>query len=238
MKPRGGTSGVKPVDVDPERVKLHDIDSSKLSMSTTSVSMLPHLEATDAERVLNEEEKKKREARKLKREAREKKEQQRLDEKKARKEARRLKRKERRKRREARKKKEKEAKAFNTSSSELSSSSEDGDDDESYRVHSKKDKKGKGKKNDDNKYTTVSFNYSSMSMTSHDHKSFINVPAGKLPHFNGTNFAKWKHLIRDYLIGLHLGIWEVVCNGFEPPIGPQESNHGRNEDHPSQRSSH
>jgi hypothetical protein len=59
MKPRGGTSGVKPVDVDPERVKLHDIDSSKLSMSTTSVSMLPHLEATDAERVLNEEEKKK-----------------------------------------------------------------------------------------------------------------------------------------------------------------------------------
>jgi hypothetical protein len=73
-------------------------------------------------------------------------------------------------------------------------------------VHSKKDKKGKGKKNDDNKYTVVSFNYSSMSMTSHDHKSFINVPTGKLSHFNGTNFAKWKHLIRAYLIGLHPGI--------------------------------
>jgi hypothetical protein len=57
-------------------------------------------------------------------------------------------------------------------------------------VHSKKDKKGKGKKNDDNKYVIVSFNYSSMSMTNYDRKSFINVPVGKLPHFDGTNFAK------------------------------------------------
>ena len=53
----------------------------------------------------------------------------------------------------------------------------------------KKDKKGKGKAND-NKYATVSFNYSFMSMTNHDRKSFINVPAGKLPHFDVTNFAK------------------------------------------------
>jgi hypothetical protein len=74
MEPGGGTSGVKPVDVDPERVELHDTKSSELSVSTASVSTLLHLEATDAERVLNEEEKKKRrEARKLKREAREKK---------------------------------------------------------------------------------------------------------------------------------------------------------------------
>jgi hypothetical protein len=65
---------VKPIDVDPKRVKLHDTDSSALSMLIVSVSMLPHLEATDAERVLNEEEKKKRrEVRKLKREVREKK---------------------------------------------------------------------------------------------------------------------------------------------------------------------
>jgi hypothetical protein len=27
-------------------------------------------------------------------------------------------------------------------------------------------------------------------MTNHDRKSFINVPTGKLPHFDGTNFAK------------------------------------------------
>ena len=80
--------------------------------------------------------------------------------------------------REARKKKEQEAIASNASSSELSSSSEDGDDVESYRVHSKKDKKGKGKKNDDNKYAIIFFNYSSMSMINHDRKSFINVPGG------------------------------------------------------------
>jgi len=85
----------------------------------------------------------------------------------------------------------------------------------------KEDKKGKGKKNDNNKYATVSFNYSSMSMTNHDRKSFINVPTGKLPHFDGTNFAKWKHLMRAYLIGLHPDIWEVVCNGFESPVDPK-----------------
>jgi vacuolar-type H+-ATPase subunit H len=110
---------------------------------------------------------------------------------KQRKEERKLKREARRKRREVRKKKEDEARATNTSSSELSSSSEDGDDDESYQVikHSKKDKKGMGKDNDNNKYAAVSFNYSAMSMTNHDRKSFINVPAGKLPYFDGTNFA-------------------------------------------------
>ena len=205
MELGGGSGVVKPINVDPEDIGLHDIDNSELSASTASNSTLPQLEATDAEKAQNEEERRrKRAARKEKREAREKKrkEQKRLEEKKARKEERRLKREARRKRSEARKKKEQEAKASNASSSELSSSSEDGDDDESYRVHSKKDKKGKGKKNDDNKYTTVSFNYSSMSMTNHDRKSFINVPAGKLPHFDGTNFAKWKHLMRVYLVSL------------------------------------
>jgi hypothetical protein len=171
---------------------------------------------------MKKKERRRKVARKDKREAREKKkEQQWLDEKKARKEARRLKREERRKRREARKKKEKEAKAPNTSSSELSSISEDGDDDESYQVHNQKDKKEKGKKDNDNKYAAVSFNYSSMSMTNHDRKSFINMSMGKLPHFDGTNFAKWKHLMRAYLIGLHLGIWEVMCNGFEAPVDPK-----------------
>ena len=54
---------------------------------------------------------------------------------------------------------------------------------------SKKEKKGKGKA-DNNKYVAVSFNYSSMSMTNHDRKSFIIVPGGsqirsrqRLPRF-------------------------------------------------------
>ena len=67
----------------------------------------------------------------------------------------------------------------------------------------KKEKKGKDKVDSNKKYATISFNYSFMPMTNLDWKSFINVPTSKLPHFNGTNFAKWKHLMRAYLIGLH-----------------------------------
>ena len=77
----------------------------------------------------------------------------------------------------------------------------------------KKEKKGKGKANN-NKCAAVSFNYSSIPMTNHDRRSFI-------PHFNGTNFAKWKHLMRAYLIGLHPDVWEIVCNAFEPPVDPK-----------------
>ena len=98
MEAGGRTGSVKRVDV--------DTDSSELSTSTASNTTLPHLEATDAERALNGNERRRRKkARKLKREAREKKEEQRLEEMKQRKEERRLKREARRKRREARKKK-------------------------------------------------------------------------------------------------------------------------------------
>ena len=86
---------MKPINVDPEDVGLHDTDISELSASTVSNSMLPQLEATDVEKAQNEEERRRRRgvARKEEREAREKKkEQQRLEEKKARKEERRLKR--------------------------------------------------------------------------------------------------------------------------------------------------
>ena len=89
---------MKPVDV--------DTDSSELSASTTSNTTLPHLEATNTERALNDNERRRRkEARKLEREAREKKEHQRLEDKKQRKEERKLIREARRRRREARKKK-------------------------------------------------------------------------------------------------------------------------------------
>jgi hypothetical protein len=64
MEPRGATSGVKPVDVDLERVELHNTDSYELSVSIASVSMLLHLEATNTERALNEEEKRSKKAQK------------------------------------------------------------------------------------------------------------------------------------------------------------------------------
>ena len=60
MEPGGGTSGAKQVDV--------DRDNNKLSMLIASNTMLPHLEATDAEGALNENERRRRkEERKLKR---------------------------------------------------------------------------------------------------------------------------------------------------------------------------
>jgi hypothetical protein len=74
MEPEGGSSGVKPIDVDLEDRGFHETDSSELSASTTSNTTLPQLVATDVEKAQNEEERKKRKAaRKAKREAREKK---------------------------------------------------------------------------------------------------------------------------------------------------------------------
>ncbi|XP_066374073.1 DEK domain-containing chromatin-associated protein 4-like [Miscanthus floridulus] len=97
-----------------------------------------------------------------------------------------------------------------------SSSSDDGDD-VSYQ-HSKGEKKEKKKEGSSKKYAAISFNYSSIS--NNDHKPLFHVPAGKLPHFDGTNFAKWKHLIKAYLVGLHPSAWEIVHDGFEPPVNP------------------
>ena len=85
---------MKPIYVDPKDVNLHNTDSSELSASTASNTTLPLLEASNAEKALNDEERRKRKvARKAKREAREKKkkEQQRLEDKKQRKEERKLK---------------------------------------------------------------------------------------------------------------------------------------------------
>ena len=48
-----------------------------------------------------------------------------------------------------------------------------------------------------------------------DHKSLVNVPEGKLPRFYGTNFAKRKHMMNTYLIGIHPELWEIVRSGME-----------------------
>ena len=62
---------MKPINVYLEGVGLHDTNSSELSASTTSNSMLPRLEATDAKKAQNEEERRrKRAARKEKQERR------------------------------------------------------------------------------------------------------------------------------------------------------------------------
>lgn len=196
---KGSRSAQEPKDDD---VLVEDASSSsEMSLSTASNATLKDDKTTDAER-----KKERRARRKARRKAKE--EQQRHNEKLKRKEERKRIRKVRAKRRAARTKQE-VIKVYDASSSELSSSSEDGDDDASYHIskeqekNKKKGSKDKGSSNK-KKYSAVSFNYSYL--TNRDHKSFINVPTGKLPHFDGINFAKWKHLMKAYLIGLHPGL--------------------------------
>ena len=61
MEPRGGSGVVKPINVDPKDVGLHDTDNSEHSTSIASNSTLPQLEATDVKKAQNEEERKKEE---------------------------------------------------------------------------------------------------------------------------------------------------------------------------------
>jgi hypothetical protein len=48
-------------------------------------------------------------------------------------------------------------------------------------------------------------------------KDDVTIAVGKLPQFNGTNFAKWKHVTKAYLISLSLELWNIVCVGFDDP---------------------
>jgi hypothetical protein len=84
------------------------------------------------------------------------------------------------------------------SSSSSSSSCENGDGDDEYygtRIP-KRTLKPKPKAKSKNDYRSVSFNYDSLETKSKDD---ITIPVGKLPQFDGTNFAKWKHMMKAYL---------------------------------------
>jgi hypothetical protein len=85
-----------------------------------------------------------------------------------------------------------------SSSSSSSSSSENGDGDDEYydtRIP-KRTLKPKPKAKSKNDYKSVSFNYDSLET---NFKDDVTIPVGKLPQFYGTNFAKWKHMIKAYL---------------------------------------
>lgn len=103
-------------------------------------------------------------------------------------------------------------KGKNISDDDESSSSEDGDNDKSYQT-SKNNKKAtidKSKKI----YESVSFSYNN-SMTGLGFRSLINVLARKLPQFDGTNFTRWKQMMKTYLVGLHQQLWKIVRNVVE-----------------------
>jgi hypothetical protein len=131
--------------------------------------------------------------------------------------ARRLKRQEKLRFEEERQKKAERKKGKKILKSDESSSSDDGDDDKSCQTNKSGNKKdSKGNKND---YGEVPLNFS-VSIPNLDHISLVNVHAWKLPQFDGTNFAKWKHMMKTYLIGLHPELWEIVRSGMEEPQYP------------------
>jgi hypothetical protein len=61
-------------------------------------------------------------------------------------------------------------------------------------------------------------------------KDDVTIPVGKLAQFDGTNFAKWKHMMKAYLTGLSLELWNIVCVGFDDPedFGNLTPRDGRN----------
>jgi hypothetical protein len=107
------------------------------------------------------------------------------------------------------KKKLKHKKSKDQELSSSLSSNEDGklsSSDESIKA-----KRGKKKKGVKPSYNTTSFNYDSLP-SSH---SFTSMHVGKLPRFDGTNYAKWSHSMKVHLMSLNPSIWKVVCTGVE-----------------------
>jgi hypothetical protein len=64
----------------------------------------------------------------------------------------------------------------------------------------------------------VSYSYE----TSSSHKTldpanlaFTSVPMGKVPHFDGSDYARWSDDMKMYLYGLHPSLWTIVVVGVD-----------------------
>ena len=80
------------------------------------------------------------------------------------------------------------------SSPQPSNESENGDDDDD-EYYAQRLPRRTLKSNTKRSYSSVSFNYDSINLSTNTH---INIPANKLPQFDGTNFTKWKHMKREF----------------------------------------
>jgi hypothetical protein len=80
-------------------------------------------------------------------------------------------------------------------SDESSSSPRDDDDEKKKPVNS-----------------NYSFDYSHIPFNSNSH--LLSIPLGKPPHFDGEDYAFWRHKMRSHLFSLHPSIWEIVENGM------------------------
>jgi hypothetical protein len=102
----------------------------------------------------------------------------------------------------------KKLKCKKTKVQELSSSSSSNEEgDASSFDESIKAKKAKKKNGAKSSYNTTSFNYDSLP----SNHSFTSVHVGKPPCFNGTNYAKWHHVMKMHLMSLNPSIWKVAC---------------------------
>ena len=77
----------------------------------------------------------------------------------------------------------------------------------------------KGKLRVQKTYSQTPFNYERLNSNVH----FLSLLIGKLPYFDETNYTKWRHNIKMYLISLNLSRWKVVCTGVELPDNDDDS---------------
>jgi hypothetical protein len=101
----------------------------------------------------------------------------------------------------------KKLRAKGKKATKYSSSSEDGDYDEEVI---KKGRKGMNK-HDKASYNTISFNYNNKPGST----AYTFVPVGKAPRFDGSNYNKWKHCMKNYLYSISPEVWQVVCDGVD-----------------------
>jgi hypothetical protein len=90
-----------------------------------------------------------------------------------------------------------------------SSASED--DDSSYAEEISNKGKREKKKCDKSSYNAMSFNYNNMPSST----TYISVPVGKAPYFDGSNYNRWKYCMKNYLYSISLEVCQVVCDGVD-----------------------
>jgi hypothetical protein len=71
--------------------------------------------------------------------------------------------------------------------------------------------KTRTRKGDKKSYNTTSFNYDHLPPSS----TFTSVHLVKAPHFDATDYTKWRYSMKMYLISLNLSIWTIVHTGVE-----------------------
>jgi hypothetical protein len=90
----------------------------------------------------------------------------------------------------------------NSRSQQLTSSSSSSSNEETDASFEEEVKGKRGRKGDKRSYNTTSFNYDNLPPSS----AFTSVPIGKTPHFDMTDYTKWKYSMKIHLILFNLSV--------------------------------